>query len=561
MSSTTNWTCSVDTSSGTPVASLMQSVNGAAPVPFILKGLCYSPAPINGSNASAPAIGDWFWDDFSGQGFGITGWDALWQRDIPNLQSLGANTIRVYSMLSRQLNTDGTFPSPWNSGQLQTHQSFLDQCWNDGVNPLYVLVGIPLPSNMFWQEQYNSTPQDQITFWTNVLSETVTQVAGHPAVLGFVIQNELDSGVVTYGPNTGYVQFWWSQVQTLAAAAKTAMGTNQKLVGMAVHDDPNIAGQAASYMAQCPAMDFWGVNTYQTINFSSVFGPVPNIGPGYAGLTGAALKPVIFTEWGMPATGHHSATDPSTIYADAATIANAAKVIAAVGPLAYPPTQSLCLGMYYFEYCDEWWNQPGAPNIYTWYGGTPAPGFPNGYWDQDGFGIFSQQRGAGLSNNSPIWQQTGGYGGPATPIDVVTVRTGTFNALQQVFSDITFFTVQSTLPWQSAGVTVPAGSTVTITFLSGAWTANPNDNGGKLYDANGNPTFIVAKPGYTMPGQDEGALIGSIGTDVFLVGDSLTMTATTGGELQLCINDDLKGQYGSGLKDNIGQITVRITIG
>ena len=68
--------------------------------------------------------------------------------------------------------------------------------------------------------------------------------------------------------------------------------------GMATHDDPNIPAKAAPYMAQCPSIDYWGVNTYQTVNFNSIFDGVPNIGPGYNGLTGVALKPVILTEVG-----------------------------------------------------------------------------------------------------------------------------------------------------------------------------------------------------------------------------------------------------------------------
>jgi hypothetical protein len=144
---TTNWACSADASGN---ATLAISKNGNSTENILLKGLCYSPCPINDSNAFAPAIGDFFWDSFSGPNFNITGWEALWARDLPNIRSLGANTIRVYSMLSRQLNDDGTYPSPWNSGTLMTHQNFLDQCWNNGVDPIYVLVGIPLPQAMFW---------------------------------------------------------------------------------------------------------------------------------------------------------------------------------------------------------------------------------------------------------------------------------------------------------------------------------------------------------------------------------------------------------------------------
>jgi hypothetical protein len=100
-----------------------------------------------------------------------------------------------------------------------------------------------------------------------------------------------------------------------------------------------------------------------------------------------------------------------------------------------------------------------------------------------------------------------------------------------------------------------------ISYLSGLWTANPNDNNGELYNAAGNPTYINAKSGYTMPNENEGALIGKIGQTVFLIGMGATTPAGLSGNLELCINDDLTGEYGAGLADNIGSIVMQITVG
>ena len=416
MADTTKWACGVDPN--TRAATLTMSRNGGAPARALIKGVCYSPAPINGSNKFAPALGDWYWDDFAP----ITGWEVLWKRDLHQMRRLGVNAIRVYCSLSRQLNGDGTFPVPWNSGHKFTHQKFLDWCWNGSAppvdqNPMYLLVGIPLPSNMFWKDQYDNTPQTQIDFWTNVLQETVASMAQHPAVMGFTIQNEQDGADVCYN-NPELATFWWGQVEKMAAIVKAA--APDKLVGMATHDDPNIPAKASAYMAQCPHLDFWGINTYQTQSFSSVFS-------GYADLTGSALKPVVLTEFGMPATSHRDPGDPASIYEDASTRSKAAGVIGNMLPQAFQ--NPLGLGVYYFEYCDEWWNQPEAPNIYTWYGGPPASGFPNGYWDNDGFGLFSTKRGGTLPNNAPIWVGNG----PNMPIDVQTARTELTTVLQQTY--------------------------------------------------------------------------------------------------------------------------------
>ncbi|WP_337966010.1 hypothetical protein [uncultured Flavobacterium sp.] len=122
-------------------------------------------------------------------------------------------------------------------------------------------------------------------------------------------------------------------------------------------------------------------------------------------------------------------------------------------------------------------------------------------------------------------------------------------------------TIQANIKWQNTGVIIPSGTTVNIAYQSGLWTANPDDNNGQLYNANGNPYFIAGQPGYTMPGQNEGALIGKVGDTVFLVGMGATVPANLQGELQLCINDDLNAIYGAGFADNIGSISVKITIG
>jgi hypothetical protein len=405
----TRWSCAVDPTSK---AATLQVARGTdPPSEATIRGVCYSPAPINGSNKFAPALGDWYWDDFDS----VTGWDALWDRDLPQLRGV-VNAIRVYCSLSRQLKSDGSFPVPWNSGQLFTHRSFYDRCWNGGDSPMYVLVGIPLPATMLWKTQYDQAGEPEKEYWTNVLQETVAQLGQHPAVMGFTIQNEQDGASVCYD-DPELATFWWGQVEKFAAIAKSA--APDKLVGMATHDDPQIPARASSYMADCPHIDFWGVNTYQTVSFDPVFS-------GYEALSGSALKPVLLTEYGIPATGHHSPDNPGTIYEDGSTRSNTATVVGTMLPKALE--DAICLGVYYFEFCDEWWNQPESPNIFTWFGGPPA-GFPNGYWDNDGFGLYSVKRGGGLPDDAPIWIDNG----PNPEIDVHTERSEIATAVREAY--------------------------------------------------------------------------------------------------------------------------------
>jgi len=121
------------------------------------------------------------------------------------------------------------------------------------------------------------------------------------------------------------------------------------------------------------------------------------------------------------------------------------------------------------------------------------------------------------------------------------------------------FTVESAEPWQNTGY-VNVDKQYVIKYVGGLWTANPKVNQGNLYDADGS-SIVASQTGYPMENQPEGALVGRIGCNApFLIGDGPTKTPTgQTGQLQLCINDDLKGLYGKGLKDNEGTVTVSIT--
>ena len=160
------------------------TTNGSTVSPFRIKGVCYSPCPIGGSNNDAPGIGDWFWDTYTSGSTTITSWEQTWENDLPKIKALGVNTIRVYCMLSQQI------PDQWNTDTIFTHQKFLDACYENGI---YVLVGFPLPTEIF---DYNQEPALGQTWWQNNLQTTVTNLGSHPAVMGFIISNEVDNGAV-----------------------------------------------------------------------------------------------------------------------------------------------------------------------------------------------------------------------------------------------------------------------------------------------------------------------------------------------------------------------------
>lgn len=123
----------------------------------------------------------------------------------------------------------------------------------------------------------------------------------------------------------------------------------------------------------------------------------------------------------------------------------------------------------------------------------------------------------------------------------------------------TTVSVQANQAWQNTGVQLTGPSPRVVQYASGKWLASPV---GGLVDANGSPG-LIAKAGYTLPGANEGALIGRVGSDgtPFLVGNLGEIPPGQTGELQLCINDDLEGRYGIGLGDNQGALTVKVAFG
>jgi hypothetical protein len=126
----------------------------------------------------------------------------------------------------------------------------------------------------------------------------------------------------------------------------------------------------------------------------------------------------------------------------------------------------------------------------------------------------------------------------------------------------TFAQVNANQAWQDTAVTVQPGNSITVSYNSGQWTADPATNNGNLYGANGCPGIIVTQSGYPVQNVNMGALIGQVGANApFLIGNGpVTTPAGQSGPLKLCINDDLNGEYGAGLSDNIGSLQVRIKI-
>ncbi len=291
--------------------------DGAA---FAVQGVCYHPVPVGVTAATGPAWGDYFTADSA----------ALQARDLPLLRALGANTVRVYG---------------WAPGV--SHQEFLDQCYNGGVAPIYVLVNLWI---------------DPATDWTNAtaVAALAAQFAGlednlarHPAVLGMLLGNETNAANDN-GDNPAY----WAALETVAAAIKAR--NPDRLVSVPITDAlPQVTVAEAAGIAH---IDFWSLQVYRGTTFGTLF----------ADFAARSGRPLVLTEMGLDAYDHRAGqafANNGAVVADALTTlwreiqANAATV---AGGCVFAWTDDL--------------SRRGT--------GFVASGFPDGYADEGWWGLY-----------------------------------------------------------------------------------------------------------------------------------------------------------------------------
>jgi hypothetical protein len=342
--------------------------------PFFACGVAYAPVPWGG-DPNWPPFGD----------FMFPPWNGIWTRDLPLMRAAGINVIRTY-------NIENVSPNP--PYATQDHTAFFEACWNGGVDPIYVLVGYgPLNTVAIydpWNDNPSNPSRDQIqTSFLNM----VTAYGGFPAVMGFIIGNEVNNSDTIQDAN------FWAFLDNLASATKQA--APGKLTVLALVDDSMASVQAGD--SQIPNLDVWGINSYRgQINPSNA----NNFNNLWSSFAQASNKPLLLTEWGAPASTHSGSNlvftgqivaDLNTYitghYADiqfngAATTSNGGSANPNAGNWA-----AVCVGSCYFEWTDEWWKmddyypQDLCPATLQEAGVSQNAAFPGGWDDEECFGL------------------------------------------------------------------------------------------------------------------------------------------------------------------------------
>lgn len=394
MASTTNWV----------INQYQVTVNGNA---FFGNGVSYSPVPWGSCTAFVP-YGD----------FTINTWNSVWRRDLELMRANGINLLKTYNTLDAAQLIAGGDPGTWD----HDHTEFLNACWNDGVNPIYVLMGYAPPKNnqsAFIIKDWASKISVNLraSFKTNLIN-LAFDWGKFPAVMGFVMANEINADNVISNPL--FFQYWNDVATAIGVAAPG------KLTSLAnVDDTMNTVNAGNQYMTADNF--FWGYNSYRG-NWTNSNG-FDNLFSTFQTATAANPHPLMLTEWGTPASTHNAAGNMQEM--DAAQMANLVtyttghynNMVANRSDIG----QGVCCGGTYFEWSDEWWkadpeglqcNQPNAApacNSGVW---NPGPNMdkqtnlPGGYADEEGYGLFSI---APISPNTRKPVKLNGCVGPWNP--------------------------------------------------------------------------------------------------------------------------------------------------
>jgi hypothetical protein len=374
-SSTTRWSIASDRKT------ILVSVNGGASAPFVVRGVDYSPRPINDAASTIPGS-DYFWGDPAHLTYG-----PIWIRDLwgttynggatginfPDglVRQLGSNSIRTYAWwkwvprvpadYSKWNKLDwsvgpkvrfGASTAPAGFAAWPAHDGgdqFLDLCWNHGVKPIYVVIGIAVDP---WLALAGANPDSVSMHDERMYIERTTQWLAqrygyHPAVLGFAIGNETN---LPFPRDADQQIDYWRYLNRLGSIAKRYAPDKLTMTAFADYPPPEepmllkpivdfkdaadnrpgaatvpicvylsgadpgrdcgSAGRRPAYPADIYALDVWGFNAYRKPETEDVANFKDWIVDGhYTNGTATGIepanpvpKPIILTEWGAPAS-------------------------------------------------------------------------------------------------------------------------------------------------------------------------------------------------------------------------------------------------------------------
>ena len=223
-----------------------------------------------------------------------------------------------------------------------------------GSGPCTYLVNRWVDPSTDWTSTsaVNALAAEWVTLATNVMR--------HPAILGYLIGNELNWS----DANRQNLTFW-SALNRVASAIRQ-YDTNH-LISTALAD-VDLPGSIASFNSTVTNFNVWCVQVYRGNGFGTLF----------SDYTAASGKPLLVTEFGMDAYDRRIDAE----YGDNALV-QAEFVVSLWNELSAntPVASGGCL----FAWADEWWKS-STPAIHN-PGGWANTAFPDGWADEEWWGI------------------------------------------------------------------------------------------------------------------------------------------------------------------------------
>jgi hypothetical protein len=291
--------------------------------PFIIKGVGYAPTPIGETPVVPP------YDYFTRE---------IYERDLPLLRAMSANTIRL-----------------WGWDNEKDHTDFLDVAYNNGSDPIYVIVGYWIDPN---KDLSDPDVREDIK---NEFRNIVEKYKDHPAVLMWCIGNELNGDWLSVN-----LSAWYSLLDECAQISHDIEGESFHPVTTANWDINDIT----DYDASLTHLDVWGANVYRGLSFGDLFVDYANI----------SSKPFWISEYGIDAFDNRSGDEYENIGIPYQAIY--------AGNLwdEIETNSAICSGGTIMAYCDEWW-KAGNPDSHD-YGGYLTPTHPDGFSNEEWWGIM-----------------------------------------------------------------------------------------------------------------------------------------------------------------------------
>lgn len=295
--------------------------------PFQVRGVGYSPFPIGTRPGS------------------FSPWIAKqWQRDLPVLRALHCNAVRTW-------------------GEIDT-TAFLDACWNNGQEPVYVIMGFWIDPDVDLRKESNRAAiRKRFTAY-------VKAYAGHPAVLFWSLGSHNN---LNY--RKGPIKDFYTLCNELAEIAWKIEGEAYHPVAI-VNGDINAPvgsiGREKEFTtdAQLAFIDIWGTSYYSTQPMDAYI----------AEYRTRSAMPLWIAEIGMDAIDARTKQENQNLQAEWdlekwRDIAAAANV---------------CIGASLMEYCDEWWKfERGTVTRHDLGGHYNYMCYPDTTANEEWFGIVS----------------------------------------------------------------------------------------------------------------------------------------------------------------------------